>query len=130
MGCGIVLKPTNESIKGISSNFENFNIELNPDGKVENFFNKNNEKEKLSSFLVNIESISYYNGQSINEILSEIIKCQKIKIFSDYEKCKDISNKNNESLFFIVSKAYMEKYYKDFEEIKDKYVEIKKKRNF
>ena len=106
------------------------NNEWNSDEKVENFFNKNNEEKELSAFLVKIESIPYYNGLSIKEILFYIINSKNIEIYSDFEKCKDISIRNNESYFFIVSKDYMKNKYKGYEEIKDKKVKIKKKRNY
>ena len=111
-----------------ADNIEKIIPVLESDEKVENFFNKNNEERELSAFLVNIESIHYYNGQSNKEILDYIINSKNIEIYSDYEKCKDISDRKNESDFFIVSKDYMKNKYKDYEKIKDKKVKIKKKK--
>ena len=90
--------------------------------------NKYNEEKELSAFLVNIESIPYYNEKSSKEILLDIINSKNIEIYSDFEKCKDISIRSNDSHFFIVSKAYMKGKYKDFKEIKDKNVKIKQKK--
>ena len=123
-------KRRNNLIKDISINKENHNNELDSDEEVENFFNKNNEEKELSAFLVSIESIPYYNEQSSKEILFDIINSKNLEVYSDFEKCIDISSRSNDSHFFIVSKAYMKGKYKDFEEIKDKNVKIKKKKEF
>ena len=121
-------KRRNNLFEDSVDNIENISPKWDSDEKVENFFNKNNEEKELSAFLVNIESIPYYNGLSIKEILFYIINSKNIEIYSDFEKCKDISIRNNESHFFIVSKDYMKNKYKGYEEIKDKKVKIKKKK--
>ena len=121
-------KRRNNLFEDSVDNIENISPKWDSDEKVENFFNKNNEENELSAFLVNIESIHYYNGQSNKEILFYIINSKNIEIYSDYEKCKDISHRSNESDFFIVSKDYMKNKYKYYEEIKDKKVIIKKKK--
>ena len=132
MGCNEVPSTSNDPDddrrknlnEDISIHVQKSNTEENSDEKIDNFFSLDNEEEKISAFLVNTNSIPHNNKQSNKEILNYIISGKNIELYSEYEECKSISKFKSE--FFIVSKNYMESKYKDFNEIKDKKIKIKK----
>ena len=118
MGCSSAQQTLDESKVQYDSSGNESNIY---DKIIHDFFNSNNEEE-LSAFLV---TTKYFHSKK--EILKSIINGENIEIYSEYEKCKEVSTKDNKkNEFLIVSEDYMKNKYKSFEKIKEKKVTIKK----
>ena len=96
------------------------------DEKIIQFFSSNNNKDKLNVFLLSKNTILNYN---INQ-LEMPNKLGNIEIYYEYEKCDEISKRDDfENEFFIVSEDFMREIYQDFNKIKDKSVTINKQAN-